>query len=183
MYLYLVLSYTGSAPSKLIKLATGDKYTHVSISRNEDLSIMYSFGRKYIHSPIPGGFVKEDINKGLYRNKDTEILIYKLKASEQIINEFDKYVKQLREEKTHYDYKGAIGVYLNKNTFSNNGYVCSSFVYRILRDLKLIDDKSIKNKDYWNIKPEDFKNLNNIELVYEGKASKINTMTNSLVLK
>lgn len=169
MYLYLVLSYTGSAPSKLIKMATGDKYTHVSISKNEDLSVMYSFGRKYNATPVPAGFITEDISKGLFNN--AKVLIYRLKVDEHTVENFDNYIEDLKLQRTYYDYKGAIGVYLNKDKFGQGGYVCSSFVYEILQELELIEEKTIDNKSKWNIKPEDFKSLDNIELIYEGEAS------------
>lgn len=134
---------------------------------------MYTFGRKYTPTPFPGGFIEEDVRKGLYNKKNTELLVYRLKVNNEAIYNFDRYVNKLKSERTHYDYKGAIGVYLNKDKFSNNGYVCSSFVYEVLNELKLIDENSIKDKYNWNVRPEDFKSLDNIEMVYEGKASNL----------
>lgn len=164
MYLYLVFSYTGSYPSRLIRLSTGSKYAHVSISKYRDLSQMYSFGRKYLELPLPGTFVTEDVNKGLYQRDITDIAVYKIKVDKETIDKFDSYIEEFKGMKTHYDYKGAMGIHFNKNVFTENGYVCSTFVNEVLKQL------DISKLDNWDIKPEDLLKLQNLEFVYEGKA-------------
>ena len=47
MRIYVVLSDSGSVVSKLLRLFTKAKYNHVSLSLREDLSEMYSFGRRW----------------------------------------------------------------------------------------------------------------------------------------
>lgn len=156
-------------PSKIIKLATKHKYTHVSISKDCTLSSMYSFGRKYLHFPLPGGFIKEDINNGLYSNGKTLISVYRIPVSEKDINDFDNYINNFQKVDTFYDVKGAVGIYFNKNMFSENGYVCSSFVSKILESLNILT-----YEDCWKIKPQDLIQIDDLdlELIYEGEASK-----------
>ena len=43
--IYIVLTYTGTFLSKIIRMYTKEEYAHVSISFNENLEEMYSFGR------------------------------------------------------------------------------------------------------------------------------------------
>ena len=44
--LYIVITQTGTWFSKVVQMFTKDPYNHSSLSLNEDLTDMYSFGRK-----------------------------------------------------------------------------------------------------------------------------------------
>lgn len=166
MYIYVVLSYTGSIPSKLIKKATQNNYTHVSISDSPSLSTMYSFGRKYVCSPYPGGFIKENINGGLYKlKKSTEIAVYRLPVSIDTLELLYHIIDTFYNGDYFYDFKGAIGVYMQRNMFRKNGYVCSSFVNKVLNDIGVNT-----NKKDWEIRPQEFSNVIGAELIYEGYA-------------
>ena len=59
--LYIVLTYTGTVISKMIKGYTKDEFCHSSIALDLELNEMYSFGRKYTFTPIFAGFVHEHI--------------------------------------------------------------------------------------------------------------------------
>ena len=56
--IYLILTYTGTIPSKMIKMYTKYTYSHVSLSLDKDLSEMYSFARRN-----PYNFVACRVNK------------------------------------------------------------------------------------------------------------------------
>lgn len=79
-------------------------------------------------------------------------------------------INKFNDKVTHYDYKGAIGVYLNKDMFNKDGYVCSSFVNQILQHIGIET-----NKGDWEIQPEDFNHLSNTILIYEGMSSRYST--------
>lgn len=169
MYVYVVLSHTGSIPSKVIRHVTRDNYTHVSISLDYTLTKMYSFGRKYLYSPYPAGFIEENIHDGLYKlKKNVFISVYKIKVSNQ---EFEYIYNVLKSFKANgeiyfYDYLGALGVYLGKNLFKRNGYICSSFVSDILNEAGILVDM-----ESWRIRPQHFSSINKFELIYEGLSS------------
>lgn len=57
--IYIVISQTGTWLSTLIKLYTKQKYNHVSISLENSLSDMYSFGRINPSNPFSGGFAQK----------------------------------------------------------------------------------------------------------------------------
>ena len=46
-YVYVVVSQTGTILSLMLKFFTKAKYNHASISLDNKLDEMYSFGRKY----------------------------------------------------------------------------------------------------------------------------------------
>lgn len=164
--IYIVLSYTGSLPSQLIKFATKKHYTHVSLSLNKELTQMYSFGRKYLRFPVPGGFVKEDVTQGLYAREKACIVVQEISVNEEQYNKLINILSSFQGNSVYYDYKGAIGIYFNKDLFGEYGYVCSSFVNQVLN---MIGIKTKKNN--WEIEPEDFLYLENTLLIYEGNAS------------
>lgn len=43
--IYIILTYSGTILSRLIKVYTREKYCHVSVALDENLNEMYSFGR------------------------------------------------------------------------------------------------------------------------------------------
>ena len=51
-YVYIVISQTGTILSRIIKFLTRKEYNHASISLKDDLSVMYSFGRKNPYNPF-----------------------------------------------------------------------------------------------------------------------------------
>lgn len=63
-HIYVVISQTASIVSRLIRWSTGDPYTHASISLDQNLDEMYSFGRIFPNNPLIGGFVKESPRYG-----------------------------------------------------------------------------------------------------------------------
>ena len=64
---YIVLTYTGTILSKIVKFYTRKEFSHVSISLDEKLDEMYSFGRIHAYNPFWAGFVHENKNKGTFK--------------------------------------------------------------------------------------------------------------------
>lgn len=74
--IFIVLTYTGTFPAKVIKLWTRKPYSHVSISLDESLTRMYSFARLGQYNIFNAGFLHEYINKGIFKKfKNTDALI------------------------------------------------------------------------------------------------------------
>ena len=59
--IYIILTYSGTVLSRIVKAYTGAEYSHVSIGLDENLTKMYSFGRLNPYNPFIGGFVHEGI--------------------------------------------------------------------------------------------------------------------------
>ena len=68
-YIYILLTDTGTWFSKLVKFYTKAPYNHASISLDDNLEELYSFGRKVYFNPLSAGFVKEALNQGVYYYK------------------------------------------------------------------------------------------------------------------
>ena len=57
--IYFILTYSGTVLGRIIRFKTKRFYTHVSISLDENLEKMYSFGRINPYNCFVGGFVHE----------------------------------------------------------------------------------------------------------------------------
>lgn len=140
--IYIVLTRTNSVMSNMIKCIKKDKYTHAAISFDKDLNHMYGFSRKYTYNPLIGVFKKEDINKGLYKlQKDLPGVIIEVEITEKqytilqtILDEFI-----LEKDKYKYNTKGLFYALLNKEIKVNDKFLCSEFVYYLLKEINLID--------------------------------------------
>lgn len=167
--IYIILSNTKSLPSRLIHLVTRHDYAHVSISTDETLHKMYSFGRKYLYFPWYGGFVSESIYDGMFaRNKKSKIAVYRLSVDEETYDKVNSGISDYTDHRKElfYDYIGIVGMKIGKDLFRPNGYVCSSFTHEILTKSGVALDKN-----RWEIYPVNFAEIDGAELVYEGFAN------------
>ena len=77
--IYIILTYSGTVLSRIVKAYTGAEYSHVSIGLDENLTMMYSFGRLNPYNPFIGGFVHEGINIGTFKRfKNTQTAVYSI---------------------------------------------------------------------------------------------------------
>ena len=99
-YIYIVLSHTGTILSRIIKLATGNEYTHSSIALNENLETMYSFGRLNPYNPFLGGFVQEGKSIGTFKRfKNTKVGVFKLEVTEKQYSELIENINYIDKNK------------------------------------------------------------------------------------
>ncbi len=165
--LYILLSDTNSIISKGIKLYTRKQYSHVSIALDANLQELYSFGRLKPHNPLIGGFVREDIDEGTFnRYPQTECALYSINVTSQQLQEVKEVIHRFKYSyhKYAYNYLGVIGIIINKPINRKYSYFCSQFVAEVLYDsgIKIID------KDIGLTLPNDFKNIDELKLIYEG---------------
>jgi len=162
--IYIVLTQTYSLVARIIKYLTHDKYSHASLSFDKSCNEMYSFGRKYRYFPMYGIFKKEDLNKGLFRNKGSLIAVYEVNVNESQYNKIKNKVKEI--EKTNKGYN-IIGLLLArfKIKLNRNKYYCSEFVYEVLSS----DNINLYSKNNALFRPEEL--IENIKSnkIFEGK--------------
>lgn len=168
--IYIMLSYTGTAPSKIIKLYSKEKYSHVSIALDPQLKELYSFARKKVNNPFIGGFIKEDIDNGIYKKFcNTKCCIYSLEVTEEqyenirtIIQEFE-----IKKDSLHYNMLGLIGIMFNIPIERRNRYFCSQFVSEVLLRSGVLDF----NIPPALVQPTHFYNMDNKNVIYSGLLS------------
>ena len=133
--IYIVISQTGTALSRLLKFITGAKYNHASISLQSDLETMYSFGRTNPYNPFHGGFVTESPHYGTFKRfSGTKVEVLSISVSDgQYIN-----LKQMLEgmaknkKRYHYNYLGLFLAGAKIHYKQATSYYCSEFVKEML---------------------------------------------------
>ena len=162
---YILLTDTGTLFTKLIKLYTKKPYNHASISFDSELSEVYSFGRKTARNPFIGGFVKEDVNKGLF--KEANCAVYALTVNEVQLQKMNHCIKEIEAQKGEYRYNllGLLGFLFNKPIQRKKAFFCSQFVATVLKKCNIIDFEKSPSL----VAPNDLQKVSKCQLVYEGE--------------
>jgi hypothetical protein len=172
---FVVVTHTGTILSRIIKKITKNEYTHVSISLDEELNYMYSFGRLNPYNPFIGGFVHEGINFGTFKRfKATKASIYAIDVTSKQYLSAVANIRNIErnKEKYHFNVIGLIAVAFKKKLAPEKSFYCAEFVKYIL------NESGIENNLPEIVKPEDFKKLPNSKLIYKGKLRKYNKKSN-----
>lgn len=162
--IYIILTYTGTILSKIVKIYTRREYSHVSISLNEDLTKMYSFGRINPYNPFSGGFVHEEIDKGTFKRfKKTKTKIYSLEISEEQYEKLESVIEQMQAKKNLYKFNviGLLGIMLNVKIKREKYFYCAEFVKYVLEQSQVLELPDL-------VKPEDFEKVSGISEIYRG---------------
>jgi len=141
-HLYVVLTRTNTVISRLIKLFTNDEYTHAAIALDRELNSMYSFGRKYSYNPFIGRFKRECVDKGIYRlQKEVPCIILEVDVSKQQYEKAQSLVSQFisNSHLYKYNYKGLLYNLFKVETYEDNRFLCSEFVYYVLKKSGIVD--------------------------------------------
>lgn len=163
--IYIVLTYSGTILSKIIKKYTKAEYSHVSIGLDEKLDEMYSFGRLNAYNPFIGGFIHEGINIGTFKRfKKTQTAIYSMIITDE---QYAKIIAKIKEmiksgEKYRFNFIGLVAVALHRKIHRKHAFYCAEFVKY------LFENAEVKNNLPEIIRPEDFLHIENITLEYKG---------------
>lgn len=164
-HIYIVLTRTGTMLSRIIRGFTKDEYTHVSISLDKELYEMYSFGRLNPYNPFIGGFVHEYIDKGTFKRfKNTKALILQVEVTEEQYNKMRDIIKYVKKNKEKYTFN-VTGMFLSAikvKVRKRRSFYCAQFIKYLL------DRAKVKNNIEDTVRPENFKEMPNLKIVYEG---------------
>ncbi|MFA7550142.1 MAG: hypothetical protein WCZ68_05335 [Sedimentibacter sp.] len=164
--IYIILTRTNTVLSNLISLIKNDEYTHASISLDKDLNTMYSFGRKHTYNPFVGCFVKENLYNGVFRfHNKLKGQVLKLKVTGEQYDEVTKLLYDFVSNSNYYKYNylGLINSLLNRESFCDDRFLCSEFVYYVLNKVGIADLDKPRNL----VRPQDLLNITS-EIVFEG---------------
>lgn len=174
--LYITLTHTGTLLSRIIKCYTKDEFSHVSIALDEELEEMYSFGRLYAYNPFWGSFVHEGIDKGTFKRfRKTRAEVYSIFISDEQYEKAKKTIAYFIENKQKYRFNfiGLACVGINKRVKRKNTFYCAEFVKHVLKTAGITEANKLPKL----IKPEDFKQMQDIRLEYEGLLRKYKKKT------
>lgn len=170
--IYIVLSYTGTILSKIIKVKTKSEFCHSSIALDKELTKMYSFGRLNPYNPFKGGFVQEYISMGTFKRfKKTKVQIQELIIDDDKYELIENEIRKIQENKITYKFniKGLFLAGFDIIHKEEKSFYCAEFVKYIL-EIGKVDIKEMPNI----IKPEHFKDLKEYKIIYRGLLRKYN---------
>lgn len=162
---YLLFTDTGTIFTRMIKLYTKKPYNHASISLDNQLRSVYSFGRKNPSNPFIGGFVKENLQSDLFQH--ASCAIYCCRVSEKQFEETCRYIQKFEEQEKYYRYNllGLFAFLFRINLNRKNCFFCSQFVATVLMECGI----SQIEKPLSLVTPHDIQELPRFQLIYRGK--------------
>lgn len=171
--IFIVVSYSGTVVSKLIKARWPEgAYAHSSLALDRELHRMYSFGRRGTYNMLNAGFIREDIERGLFAIKPVEARIYELQVSDEAYAalevEIDRFLERAPE--LHYDGLGLVLKLANPELElkRDDHYYCSRFVAEALLTSGAVDELPATPR---LMHPTMFAEIEGATLVYEGLLS------------
>jgi hypothetical protein len=174
---YLLLTKTGSLISYIISKFTHDKYNHVSLCIDDTLTNFYSFSRKHPKLFFWAGFVVEHLDRGIYEYfKETECALYSLEVDVDKFKLLKNFTKEYRINGDSYGYNiaGLFGIAINRPVSRKKHFFCSQFVATLFRDSGIYRFK----KHIALVTPNDFAEIPDLNLIYEGKLSQFRQARN-----
>lgn len=165
-HLYIVLTRTNTILSRLIRLLKNDEFTHAAIALDKDLKEMYSFGRKYALNPFIGVFKRETIDEGVYKfHKNVPCMILQLYVSEKQYENAQELVNHFRCNRRlyKYNYKGLLHSLFHVESYEEDRFLCSEFVYYVLKESDIVDLQISRNL----VRPHDLMSLQG-DITYKG---------------
>ena len=133
--IFIVITQTGTMLSRILKRITGAEYNHASLSLSQDLTRMYSFGRRHPYNPFWGGFVIESPHAGTFRRfSDTTAIILAVEITEERYAALEATLEAMwaRREQFSYNLGGLLLAYFHILGKRSNLYYCSEFVEDML---------------------------------------------------
>ena len=169
--IYIILTHTGTILSTIIRYYTKDEFSHISIALDADLEQMYSFGRLNPYNPFWGSFVHEYIDKGTFKRfKKTRAEVYSMFVTDEQYEKAQKIIRYFNNNKEKYKFNilGLACVSINKRIIRKNTFYCAEFVRHVLKMSGVTEVNELPEI----IRPENFKELQNMRLEYQGLLKK-----------
>lgn len=132
---FIVVTQTGTILSQILRMVTGDAYNHASISVDDSLRTLYSFGRRHPYNPIWGGFVQESPDSGTFgRFTRTRARVLQVPVTEEQYQQIKCHLEAMYQERQryHYNYLGLMLAMFHLAYRKKNSYYCSEFVRDVL---------------------------------------------------
>lgn len=165
--IYIVISQTGSVLSRLIGVFTKSGYNHSSLSLDETLETMFSFGRLNPYDPLVGGLVCEGRNIGTFKRfANTRVMVLQIPVRENSYEAIKQEIHAMyaNRNRYRYNYEGlflaAIGIDLKRE----RAFYCSQFVRNVLVENEAIEMDILPRVTA----PKDFLTLSKAKVIYEG---------------
>lgn len=163
---YVLLTRTNTIFATTLHGFTKNRYIHSSIALDRELEQLYSFGRLNPDFILPGGFITENIHKGVFaRCKMADSMVLEVPMSQESYDWMTQQLAFMYRRKKRYEYSilGLITAGFGVPYIRPYKYFCSHFVASMLERsgaVKLPKSAAV-------MRPEDLMNMG-LKVVYEG---------------
>ena len=130
MYIYLLITRTPTVVGRVIRSVLDNKYNHMSVCTEKDLSEIYSFGRISVKNFIVGGPLKESYyTLSLGSNSDVELCVFKIPVTKQQYEKVQYFIHSVFYDADGYIYNlpAAIGTVFKRRIRVRKCYTCIEF--------------------------------------------------------
>ena len=170
--IYIILTSPNSRPSKLIRWATNDMFSHSSIALVPSPHHLYSFGRRKVNNFLIGGFINEDTKKNIFAlYPHARCDVYALDVCddsyskmEMLLNVFNRNYKRYK-----YNFSGILTTFLGIKTNLRYRYTCSQFVSTML----YLSKAANLPKHPSLMKPMDLTSIKGLRKIYSGEICRL----------
>lgn len=169
---YILLTRSGTCFSRIIHLATGDAYTHASISLEGPAGPFYSFGRKHPRLALPAGLVQEELDRSWQASGEhVPCCLYELRIPEGAYRRLRRQLEGMYAMRSRYHYSllGALACHFDRVFLRRRYYFCSQFVAGLLRDCGAVE----LPKDPALLRPMDLCEVEGMRVIYRGDLKRV----------
>ena len=167
---YLVMMRTGTNVARAIRVFSRMPYSHVSLSADASLHLLYSFCRNYKPIPLPATFNTEIIGEGtLGKFSQIPCEVYEIRLTEPQYERFLHIIGHFCDNRKQYSYSiiGLLAVRFQIRRQLEKKFVCSQFVAHVLKECGVALDKPP-----CLYSPDDLRHLPDARLVYRGELNR-----------
>lgn len=164
---FILLTLGHTILSKIITGATGDQFSHASISFNPSLDPLYSFGTKKLDGRNRElGFIVSHPHDKLWGETPCSYSLYVAFVNKENYDKMQQRLEyfMINRDSLKYDFPGLVKIFFNKKSTTQKRYFCSRFVAEILSQGKDMD------KDPSLYRPDTLKGIKGTCLMMQGDA-------------
>ena len=167
---YVLLTRSQTALSRVIHALTGDRYTHASVAFDDGLKTLCSFARRHPALPLPAGLVQEALDGGYYdSHRYISCALYALPVGEDAWRDVRRRAEEMLSHRRAYRYsvRGLAMCRLGVAETRPGKYFCSQFVGELLRE----SGAARLPKPPALMRPQDLAELPGANCLYRGRLS------------
>lgn len=164
-YIYVVFSSTPYKIGKLIRRVTRERFNHVSVSLDEELTQMYSFARRHYRLPFYGGFVQESRSRYCVNGTTADICLCAVPVTPRQHLALRSLLQDMHRKNRFYIYNhlSALGAVFHRPIRARDAYTCAEFCIKILKEL----DVPVQPDKYYSV--GDIQKLLDPFVIYSGR--------------
>lgn len=128
--IYIVFSATPYKMGKMIRTVLHNRYNHISLSFDKELSTMYTFARFHENMPLYGGFVSESPRRYQRGGHSAQVKVCRVEVPEENYLALRAFVTQMEDRSRKYIYNlySAVCTPLHIRLLIRDSYTCAEFV-------------------------------------------------------